>query len=146
MPKAISNMNRGPILGIDWGTKRVGVAVSDEEANIAHGRAVYVRKDLESDVSHIKELARESGVKEVVIGLPLDMEGTEGRQAERARGFKEKLQDELDLTVKEVDERLTSSEAERVMLEADLGRKERKETRDKLAAVLILQRYLDRLG
>ncbi len=89
MLKAISNMNRGPILGIDWGTKRVGIAVSDEEANIAHGRAVYVREDLASDVSHIKELVRESGVKEVVIGLPLDMEGTEGRQAEKAREFKE---------------------------------------------------------
>ena len=133
-------------MGLDWGTKRIGIAISDRDASIAHGRSTYLRTNKESDISYIKNFVLESEAKEVVIGLPLDMEGTEGMQAKKARAFKEELEKEIDIPVKEVDERLTSKEAERVLIEADVGRDERNRVRDRLAAVLILQRYLDRLN
>lgn len=131
-------------MGLDWGTKRIGIAVSDKDGKVAHGRPTYTRDSIESDVSYIKELIEDCEAKEVVIGSPLEMEGTEGRQAKKARRFKEELEDNIDLPVKEIDERLTSKEAERVLKEAGAGRDKRKQARDRLAAVLILQRYLDR--
>jgi len=137
----------GKVLALDWGSKRMGIALSDPGAEIAFGRESYDRKGLEQDLQFLRGLVEEEKVKAVVIGLPLRMNGERGKQAEEVLRFKKALEEELSSVVDKVetvDERLTSNEAERVMLQADLSRARRKEKRDQLAATLILQRYLDR--
>lgn len=139
-------MTEGKVLGLDWGSKRIGIAISDGDRTVALGRETYQRKDLEDAVEYIKELASEEAVGLIVLGMPYHMDGGEGELAEAVKNFKEVLEAEVSIPVETVDERLTSSEAERVMLESDLSREDRKRHRDKLAATLILQRYLDKEG
>jgi len=133
----------GRILALDLGERRIGLAVSDPDLILASGRGVYLRRNLEDDLQYLKGLILEEDVKEIVLGLPRNMDGSLGEQAERALEFKRLLEERLDLPVVLFDERLTTAEAERVLLEADLSRRKRKEVRDELAAVLILQGYLD---
>ncbi|MCF7889997.1 Holliday junction resolvase RuvX [Candidatus Bipolaricaulota bacterium] len=137
-------MTEDKVLGLDWGSKRIGIAISDGDRTVALGRETYPREDLEDDVRYIKELASKEGVGLIVLGMPYHLDGGEGELAEAVKDFKEALEAETSVPVETVDERLTSSEAERVMLESDLSRKDRKQHRDKLAATLILQRYLDK--
>lgn len=111
---------------------------------MALGRSTYQRQSLSDDLDYIKELIETENVELVIVGIPVNMDGSKGFQANRATVFKQKLQEYLTVPVKAVDERLTSQEAERVMLDDDVGRKERRANRDQLAATLILQRYLDR--
>ncbi|MBS3766285.1 Holliday junction resolvase RuvX [Candidatus Bipolaricaulota bacterium] len=136
-------MKKGKILGLDWGSKRIGIAISDREGNVALGRPSHHREDLESDLDYLEELVEGEDVSLVVIGMPFHMNGGEGQSAEKVREFKQALEERLPVPVDTMDERLTSSEAERVMIESDLRREERKEKRDRVAATLILQRYLD---
>ncbi len=136
-------MTQGKVLGLDWGTKRIGIAISDRAGKVALGRPSRKREDLESDLDYLEELVKAEEVREVVIGMPLHMNGDVGESAEKVREFKRNLEERLSVPVDTVDERLTSSEAERVMVESDLRREERKEKRDRVAATLILQRYLD---
>ncbi len=136
-------MTQGKVLGLDWGTKRIGIAISDRAGKVALGRPSRKRKDLESDLDYLEKLVKAEEVREVVIGMPLHMNGDVGESAEKVREFKRNLEERLSVPVDTVDERLTSSEAERVMVESDLRREERKEKRDRVAATLILQRYLD---
>jgi len=133
------------ILGIDYGTKRVGIAVSDESEFLASPRETLLRsKSLDADLARLKTLIDEEGIALVVVGLPINMDGTHGPMAEEAEAFASKLQDVSGLQVEFYDERLTSAEAERVLIEADVSRSKRKDLRDSLAATLILQGFLDR--
>jgi putative Holliday junction resolvase len=131
-------------MGLDVGDRRIGIAVSDETGTIAQGRGVYLRRGGEEDLEHIADLCRRERVETIVVGLPLNMDGTEGDQALKARDFGAELARETGLKVEFLDERLTTVEADRVLREAGLREKKRRKVRDELAAVLILQAWLDR--
>ena len=131
------------VMGLDVGEKRIGVALSDETGTIAQGKGVLRRRTLEEDTKHLAEKARAWGVTQIVVGLPLNMDGTEGKQARAVREFAQALEGVAGIPVELWDERLTSAEAERVLLEANFSRRKRKGLRDELAAVLILQSWLD---
>jgi putative Holliday junction resolvase len=128
------------VLGVDYGRVRLGLALSDEDGILASPLPTLARS--RRDVDEIARLAREREVERVVVGLPLLMSGTDGTMAEEARAFAARIADRTRLPVDLLDERWTSSEAERAMLEGNLSRKRRKELRDGLSAVLILQAYL----
>lgn len=130
-------------MALDLGEKRIGLAVSDPQRLLASGRGIYRRRGLEEDLEYLAKLVREEEVEEIVLGLPRNMDGSLGEQAKRALEFGHLLEERLGLKVEFFDERLTTAEAERVLLEVDLSRRRRKEVRDELAAVLILQGYLD---
>ncbi len=131
------------VMGLDVGERRIGMALSDETGTIAQGKGVYLRRGHNEDVKYLARKAREWGAERIVVGLPLNMDGTEGEQAKRVRQFAKSLEEAVGVTVELWDERLTTSEAERVLLEADFSRRKRKALRDELAAVLILQSWLD---
>lgn len=131
------------ILGIDLGERRLGLAISDETHTLASSLEVYERRDLDADLSHIAALIIKEHISEIVLGLPTNMDGSLGPQAQRALEFKKLLEERLQLPVSTFDERLTTAEAERVLIEASVTRHKRKRIRDALAAVLILQSYLD---
>jgi putative Holliday junction resolvase len=132
------------ILGIDYGRVRLGLALSDPDGVLASPLPTLSRsRRTRGDFHHIARLAREHGVARIVVGLPLLMDGTNGTMANEATAFADQVADHTRLPVDLFDERLTSSEAERAMLEGNLSRERRKRLRDGLAAVLILQAYLD---
>ena len=132
------------ILGIDYGRRRIGLAVSDEAGFLARPLDPYLRKhSLRKDLEHLSRLAREFEVKTIVVGLPLNMDGSKGEMALEVESFVSQLQELSKIAVIVSDERLTSVEAERVLLEGNVKRKDRKQLRDGLAATLILQGYLD---
>lgn len=133
------------ILGLDLGSKTLGVAVSDYLEIIANPIGTYkiITNDLQDALECVRILAKEHNVKKVALGLPKNMDGTIGFQAEYCLEFKKLLEDELHLEVIMIDERLTSKMANQVMLKADLSRNKRKSNVDKLAATIILQTYLD---
>lgn len=128
---------------MDVGERRIGIALSDETGTIAQGKGIYRRQDLQKDLEYLAEKANEWGVRKIVVGLPLNMDGTEGEQARRVREFAVALEAAVGVPVELWDERLSTAEAERVLLEADLSRRRRQKLRDELAAVLILQSWLD---
>jgi putative Holliday junction resolvase len=132
------------VLGIDYGRARLGLALSDEDGILASPLPTLLRSRRErEDVRRIGKLVQEKGVTSLVVGLPLLMHGARGTMAEEAEAFALSLAERTGLPVRLFDERLTSSEAERAMLEGDLSRRRRRRLRDGLAAVLILQAYLD---
>ncbi|WP_172193997.1 Holliday junction resolvase RuvX [Saccharibacillus qingshengii] len=131
------------LLGLDYGDRRIGVAVSDIFGWTAQGIEVVQRRDDGSHLQRIAELARLHEVGEVVVGLPKNMNGTIGPRGELCIEFAESLRELLGLPVHLWDERLTTVSAERTLLEADVSRKKRKQVVDKIAAGLILQNYLD---
>ena len=133
------------ILGIDYGRRRLGLALSDEGGILASPLPVRLRGGLDKDMAFLASLAEEHHVAQAVIGLPQNMNGSLGEMAHEALEFARALQEKLALPVVPFDERLTSSEAERVLVAADLSRSRRRAVRDSLAAVLILQGYLDSL-
>ena len=130
-------------MGLDLGTKRIGVAVSDESRTIAQGRGFITRKSDAQAVAEIKKAAAENCVSEIIVGLPLNMDGSKGERARDSEKIAAFLEKETLLAVKLWDERLSTREAESVMLMADVSRKKRKKAVDSLAARLILQSYLD---
>jgi putative Holliday junction resolvase len=131
------------VLGLDVGSKTVGVAVSDPLGITAQGVTTLRRKSVKADVADVKRLAAEHEVSRVVVGLPLNMNGSEGPRAAASRAFGDAVSQATGLPVEYQDERLTTVAAERVLLEADLSRKKRREVIDQLAAQLILQVWLD---
>jgi putative Holliday junction resolvase len=131
------------ILALDVGQKRIGVAVSDPLGITAQGLEVLIRKDPESDLARLLEVAREWRVQEIVVGLPRHMDGREGKQAPAIMELAQALGDALAAPVTPWDERLTTVEAERVLIQADLSRRRRRQVVDQVAAVLILQSYLE---
>ena len=134
------------ILGLDVGTKRVGVAISDLLGITAQGMATLERNPEDKLLEDLATIAKEEGVKEIVIGLPINMNGTEGEGAITVRSFAKVVEEKLKLPIKLWDERMTTMEAKRVMIDADISRQKRKKHIDKLAAQLILQSYLATKG
>lgn len=135
------------IMGLDYGSKTVGVAVSDGLSVTAQGVEIIRRKEenkLRRTLARIEELILEYEVQEIVLGCPKHMNGTEGVRVERTNEFKDKLERRTGLPVTLWDERLTTVEADRTMMEAGIRRENRKDHVDMIAAVLILQGYLDR--
>jgi putative Holliday junction resolvase len=132
------------ILGIDPGEVRLGLAVSDELGLTAQGLPTWTRRGRSADFAHFRSLVKELDVAEVVVGLPRNMDGTVGPQAEAARELARDLRDTLGLPVTLWDERLTTRAATRVLTEAGLSRRRRRDRVDAVAAALILQGYLDR--
>ena len=132
------------LLGIDHGTRRVGVALSDAERRIASPlTTIEVTRDAQRVFRQIADLAGEWGAAELVVGLPLNMDGSEGPQAKAAREFGRSLERVAGLPVQFWDERLTSHSAEEAMGEADLTRGQMKGRLDRVAAAIMLQSYLD---
>ncbi|MBQ9991231.1 MAG: Holliday junction resolvase RuvX [Lachnospiraceae bacterium] len=134
------------IMGLDFGSKTVGVAISDPLFLTAQGIEIIRRKEenkLRKTLARIEELILEYEVEEIVLGYPKHMNDTLGERVQKTEEFKEHLERRTGLPVIFRDERLTTVEAEKVMIEGGLRREERKEQIDKLAAVLILQGYLD---
>lgn len=136
------------ILGIDYGTRRLGLAISDEDETLASPLPMLRRsRSHNRDLMALRSLIRGRGIGLIIVGLPLNMDGSCGDMARNAESFAEELRKRTRLPVTCCDERQTTQEAERVLLEADLSRKRRKEVRDSLAATFILQAYLeDRRG
>jgi putative Holliday junction resolvase len=131
------------ILGLDVGEKRIGLAVSDPLGITAQGLEVLKRRDPETDLARLVEVARQWGVQEIVLGLPRHLDGRPGQAVPEILELGRRLQEALGVKVTTRDERLTTVEAERVLLQADLSRRRRRQVVDRLAAVLILQGYLD---
>lgn len=135
------------IMGLDFGSKTVGVAVSDPLYLTAQGVEIIRRKEenkLRRTLARIEELILEYEVEEIVLGLPKNMNDTEGTRAELSYEFKDKLERRTGLKVIMWDERLTTVAADKAMMEAGIRRENRKEYVDMIAATLILQGYLDR--
>ncbi len=135
----------GRILGLDVGDVRIGAAISDLLMITAQGIETYTRKDTEADLEHFCALMDERDVETIVCGLPKNMNGTIGEQAEKVQDFAEKLKQASGRKLVYWDERLTTKIAHRTLLEADMSRKKRKAVVDKIAAVYILQGYMDSL-
>ncbi len=133
------------MLALDIGDRRIGVAISDLTCTIAAGLTTIDRRD-ENVVEKLKALCEKHGVSEIIVGIPLRSNGTEGAQAKKVRDCAKKIQKELKLPLMEWDERLTSSQAEKALIFGDVKRAKRRLTIDRVAAVLILQNYLDNLN
>lgn len=133
----------GRILGIDYGTRRMGIAISDAMAMLATPVSVEQVQSMDEAVAVACRIARERGVEKLVVGIPVNMNGTNGPMALEAMQFIDKLRAASGLPVESTDERLSTSLVERMLLDADVSRGRRKEVRDKLAAQVILQGYLD---
>ena len=134
------------ILGLDFGSKTVGVAVSDELLITAQGVEIVRRKSpsqLRQTLARIEELIEQYGVEKIVLGYPKNMNNTEGERCEKTKEFKELLERRTGLEVVLWDERLTTVAADRSMMETGIRRENRKEYVDEIAAIFILQGYLD---
>ena len=131
------------ILGLDYGSKRIGVAVCDELGITAQGLATITRKNRRQDIEKIAGFIRTYNVEKIVIGYPIKLDGTEGIQCEKVSKFGRLLESTFSIPVVKWDETLTTKEAEEVLIRANMRREKRKTVIDKLAAALILQGYLD---
>lgn len=131
-------------VAIDLGDVRIGLATSDIMGIIASGSETYVRKNEDDDIKYIAEFVKKAEADTIVIGLPVNMDGTEGERAQISRDFAEKLKEHVDMKIVFEDERLTSKSAERMLIAADVRREKRKKVIDKIAAAIILQSYLDK--
>jgi putative Holliday junction resolvase len=132
----------GRILAIDYGSRRMGLAVSDLLGITSQGIETLQRKNKRNDFSRLGQVIREYDVREIVLGNPLRMSGAEGIQSEKIAGFAEELRQKFKLPVHLWDERLTSAEANRLLREAELSIQKRAQAVDRMAAVLILQSFL----
>ena len=137
------------ILGLDFGSKTVGVAVSDELLITAQGVEIIRREKptkLRQTLPRIEEIVAEYSVEKMVLGYPTNMNNTEGERCEKTKEFKEMLENRIGLEVVLWDERLTTVAADRSMMETGIRREHRKEFVDEIAAIFILQGYLDYLS
>ena len=131
------------VMALDVGDKTIGVAISDALLLTAQGRPTLKRRNLESDIQELRRLVEENEVHEIVVGQPLHMDGTESTQSRKVARFAEELGRSLNLPITFCDERLTSFEAEQHLEQMGLDWRRRREHVDKLAAMIILQNYLD---
>lgn len=137
------------ILGLDFGMKTIGVAVSDPLGWTAQGVEIIRRQDeknLKASIERLKTICQEYNIEQILLGCPKNMNNTEGERVKKTVAFKKRIKKELQLPVKMWDERLSTVAAERDLLEADVSRAKRKLVIDKMAAVFILQGYLDSLA
>jgi putative holliday junction resolvase len=133
----------GRLLGVDYGSVRVGLAVSDPERKIAFPLATYTRRGRRQDADYFRRTVSEEQIAQLVIGLPVHVDGREGQKAKEARAFGAWLGETTGLPVVFWDERFTTVEAEAALWDAGLTHKKRKERRDRVAAQMMLQGYLD---
>jgi putative pre-16S rRNA nuclease len=138
-----SDRPAGRILGLDVGSRRIGVAVSDALGITAQGLDTLQRRNKRHDLAALELLIREYGVRQIVVGLPLRMSGAEGTQSAKMQVFAEELRKHFRLPVHLWDERLTSAEANRLLRETEMSIEKRAKAVDRLAAVLILQGWME---
>jgi len=136
--------NHGRILALDFGTRRIGLAVSDPLGITAQGLPTLLRKNKRTDLAFLKDVLERNQVREIVVGLPLRLSGADSSSTEKAREFADMLHKQFSLPVHLWDERFTSVEANRVLRESEMSIKKRGEAVDRLSAVLILQAFLER--
>lgn len=145
MHSGSSDLNhlRPRVLGLDVGSKKIGVAVSDPLGITAQGLPTIRRTNKSADFAKLTEIVVQYGVCEIVVGYPLRLSGNEGSQSQKMQVFAEELRKKSGLQVHLWDERLTSSQANRILREAELSIKKRGEAVDRMAAVLILQSWME---
>jgi len=139
-------MRAGRIAGIDYGTVRVGIAISDRGRTIASPYETYTRRDAEQDARWFRRFVEDEGVTLLVVGLPVHLDGRESQKSQEARAFGAWLRDVTGLPVEFFDERFTTAEAEGYLAAAELTSKRRKKRRDMLAAQIMLAAYLESHG
>jgi putative Holliday junction resolvase len=137
---------RGALIGLDLGTKTIGVAASDPDRRLATGVETIQRKAFKADAARLIAIADERNAVGFVLGLPINMDGSEGPRAQSAHAFARNLSKLTHLAIALWDERLSTAAVERVMIEADITRRRRSEIIDRTAAAYILQGLLDRLA
>ena len=142
----VSGAEKRRVLALDVGTRRIGLAVTDELGITAQPLATLVRQNKRKDFAALKELAKRLQVTDIVIGMPLRMSGEAGTQAEKITAFAEELRNHVPHSIHFYDERLTSAEANRMLDAAGMTRLERKGVVDQMAAVMILQGWMARSG
>ncbi len=130
------------ILALDVGDKRIGVAISDELGISAHSLMTINRSDIRKETREIIELITDYNVEEMIVGMPVMMDGSMGIQGEKVSRFVDELKKEINIPIKFVDERLSTRLVERTLIDADISRGKRKKIIDKLSAVVILQDYM----
>jgi putative Holliday junction resolvase len=131
------------VLALDYGSKRVGLALSDELRTVATPAGFFAPKPMADFLAHVRTIIAEKAVKEIIVGMPRNMDGSYGPAAENVRRFMGILEKELLLPIKAWDERLTSVQANRALVDAGVRRDARKEKVDSMAAAILLQSYLD---
>ena len=131
-------------LGVDLGQVRIGLAMSDALNIFASALETYKRKSLDEDLQHIAKIANENDVDVIVFGLPINMDGTQGVKCQETYEFVDNLKKYCKQKIVFQDERLTTVSAERMLIDANVSRKDRKQVIDKVAATFILQSYLDK--
>ncbi len=131
------------ILGLDMGSKRIGLAVSDEDETFAFPRGKLDRKGRAKDLASLAQLIEAESIEQVVVGVPLHMSGRQSKGADAARAFAQELAAHVDLPVETLDERLTTVEAERTLRATGRRAKDQREVVDSVAASIILSTYLD---
>jgi putative Holliday junction resolvase len=136
-------LSAGRVLGLDVGSRRIGVAVSDPLGITAQGLETIQRRTKRRDFEHLQRVIQHYDVREIVVGLPLRMSGAEGIQSDKMQVFAEELRKRFRLPVHLWDERLTSVEANRLLREADLSIEKRGKAVDRMAAILILQGWME---
>jgi putative Holliday junction resolvase len=134
------------ILAIDHGTKRMGIAISDEMRTIAQPLEYIAAEPLDKFFDRLAQIIAEKQISLIVVGVPRNMDGTYGPAAAKVQEFVAALKDVVTVPIKSWDERLTSVQANRYLIEADVRRSKRKEKVDKTAAAILLQSYLDSIG
>ena len=137
---------RGTLIGLDLGTKTIGVAASDPDRKLATGVTTIARKNFAADARALLALAAERNASGFVLGLPINMDGSEGPRAQSTRAFARNLAKLTELPIALWDERLSTAAVERSLIEADMSRRKRAEVIDQHAAAFILQGALDRLA
>ena len=142
----MSDIEKMRIMGLDIGSSTIGIAISDELGMTAQGLKTIRRKLMEEDLKEITMVIDQYQIEKIVVGLPKNMDGTFGKQAEMVFQWIKASKEKIHLPMVTWDERLSTVGASKILLEADLSRKKRKKVIDKLAAVLILQGYLDQIG
>lgn len=132
-------------MGLDVGDKTIGVAISDEAGIAANPVTVIARTgSLKREIGEVRRLAEESGVGRIVVGMPFMLDGSVGIQAEKVTAFVEELRKRIRIPIVTWDERLTTVEVERILIESDQSREKRKKVIDKMAAAVMLNSYMDR--
>lgn len=141
-PETVSENRPGRTICLDVGTKTIGVAVSDELGICASGVGTIRRRNQASDIAELEKMAKKYRPREVVVGIPFGRNGSLGAGAKRIKSFSRRVADSLELPVRYWDESFSTKTAERVLVNAGMGRKKRKRVIDKMAATVILDEYL----
>ena len=135
-----------PLMGIDYGQKKIGISVSDLRQCVATSRGVYIRGKFSELSQSISGIVKSEKICGIVLGLPLNMDGSEGRRCQSTREFAKNIVQSIEIPLVFWDERLSTIAAERTLIAADLSRKKRSQVVDMVASTIILQGALDRLG